>query len=475
MGILFLFAVICALLWLLIAVLRGWISFGWLAFPTIVAALVILIGSVFGREFFCMDVGPLPITLDRMLWIWMIVQFGMLVLFQRVRLLPLNAIDVFVGALLLVLGFSTLCHDFTYRDHLPLTRLLFFNVVPIGIYFVVRHSPIGERQLRWILYGCVAFGAYLAATAIAEWRNWPQFVYPAYIMDASFSEFLGRARGPFLNPVVCGIFQIAGFVAALMLWPKLHTRGRMLIAVFLALFIVGVFATFTRSVWLALAVSVAIVFWLPASSRWRGGLLIGGASAAALLVALFSDDINAFKRDKNVTAAEMAESVQLRPLLANVAGQMFVDRPIFGHGFGQYSKAKRLYHQPVSNEPLKRVLPYMQHNVVLSYLTETGAVGTILLLGIFALYGVAALRVFYHSPQNSYRRAVGLLSLIILTSYLINGMFHDVSIMPMLGSLFYFMLGVINHLATTPIQLNALDATTQAPPTVALPQQRLAS
>jgi O-antigen ligase len=217
----------------------------------------------------------------------------------------------------------------------------------------------------------------------------------------------------------------------------------------LGLFAVGIFATFTRSVWLSMIVGLALALWLPATIRRRGALLIAGTTAAALFVAFFADNINAFKRDKNVTEAEMSESVQLRPLLAQVAWQMFLDRPVLGHGFGQYLQAKRLYHQQVSNEPLKKVLPYMQHNVVLSYLTETGGVGTALLLTIFALMGATAFRLYSRAPAGSHRKEIGLLSLVVLAAYFINGMFHDVSIMPMVGSLFYFLLGLTNQLEST--------------------------
>lgn len=475
MGILLAAIAICLTLWVAVAIRRGWLSFGWFFCPSLVAACVILVGSVFGREFFSLDIGPLPITLDRILWVWMIGLFAALIVSGRLRPQPWNATDVFVAALLALLTISTFAHDFAYRDHLPLTRLLFFNVLPIGIYFVVRHAPISERQLSWILYGLMGFGVYLSATAVAEWRNWPQLVFPRYIMDSSFAEFLGRGRGPFLNPVVCGIFQIAGMIAAILQWPRCRMPGRILIGMLVGLFAVGIFATFTRSVWLSMIVGMALALWLPATIRRRGALIIAGTAAATLFVAFFADNINAFKRDKNVTEAEMSESVQLRPLLAEVAWQMFLDRPVLGHGFGQYSQAKRLYHQQVSNEPLKKVLPYMQHNVVLSYMTETGGVGTALLLAIFALMGATAFRLYSRAPLGSHRKEIGLLCLVVLAGYFLNGMFHDVSIMPMVGSLFYFLLGLTNQLESTLARVSQENATGLQLSAGDLPPQRMAS
>lgn len=455
MGILVMAAITAAAVWLTVAGVRGWISIRWMSYPCILALTVIIAGSVFGREFFSIDIGPLPLSLDRLLWIGMMIQFGWLLVMGRNRLAPIQRIDLLVGALALVLAFSTFSHDFTYRDNLPLARLLFFNFMPMGIYLVARTATVDERQLRWIWYSLIGFAIYLAATGIAEWRNWPQFVFPRFIMDIRYSEFLGRARGPFLNPVACGIFQSVGLVAAIAAWPGLGRRGRIVAAGIISLLLLGIFATFTRSVWIAAALAATITLWLPASNRQRGGLIIVGASALALFVAFFAEDIKAFKRDKEVSKAEMAESAQLRPLLAEVAMQMAVDRPVLGHGFGQYVPASRIYHQQVSTSPLKKVLPYRQHNVLLSYLTETGLVGMSLLIGIGALFLMASYQVYARGRAGSAARAIGLLGMVTLLLYFVNGMFHDVSIVPMVGSLFYFMLGLNSQLVASEISMES--------------------
>jgi O-antigen ligase len=192
-----------------------------------------------------------------------------------------------------------------------------------------------------------------------------------------------------------------------------------------------------------------------------------------LFVTMFASQFVSFKRDKFVTEAEMAESAQLRPLLAEIAVQMCLDRPVFGHGFGQYTKAKRLYHQANSTSPLKKVLPYMQHNVFLSYLTETGIVGGLLLLGLLAGFLAEIRRLWRHSAAGSVRQATALVGLAVVVCYAVNGMFHDVSIIPMLGSLFYFFMGLTSRLARTPPRIAAAAFPAQAESST--PACRLAS
>ena len=175
--------------------------------------------------------------------------------------------------------------------------------------------------------------------------------------------------------------------------------------------------------------------------------MIAGSLSAACLVLLFSDEFNSFRRDRNVTEAEMAESAALRPLLATVAWDMFADRPLWGHGFGQYTQAKRLYHQTPTEAPLKKVLPYMQHNVILSYLTETGLAGTLPLVGVLVL-GWSAARRLQQRRRAAEEVAVGWLGMACVAAYLVNGMFHDVSIIPMIGSLQMLLLGLVENVRT---------------------------
>ena len=409
---------------------------------------VIIAGSVIGYSFFNHQIGPIPITIDRVFFAVVVIQAGIIIVWHRQPIVSqLQRIDLLILSLWLVLTISTLMHDFRYKENLPLGRLLFLNWLPMLMYFVVRFSKISVNDLKALFWVMAVFGVYLSATAILEVFGPQSVVFPGYIASTEKVEFLGRARGPFLNPVSCGVFQVVCFSAAMMLWPHFGRFTKSTLVILLPLFMAGVFLTLTRSIWLTAIWAGVIVFWVPANLKQK----VVMASTAVLLLmvslVLIGDRINSFKRDKHVTAHEMSQSAKLRPMLATIAWRMFQDRPLFGCGFGQYTKYKKPYHyESDSTQPLRMVLPYMQHNVVLSYVTETGLLGLGLLMAVLISFVKRGWDLWRSKSVQLVHRQVGLLMMIVVSSYLINGMFHDVSIIPMIGTLLYFMGGLTVNL-----------------------------
>ena len=133
-------------------------------------------------------------------------------------------------------------------------------------------------------------------------------------------------------------------------------------------------------------------------------------------------------------------------MLAWVAIKMFRDKPLAGHGFGQYTAAKRPYHfEETADLPLQEVLGYMQHNVFLSYATETGLIGLTLLIGLLVTLGFKSWQLWNSRRLTTPERQLGLLGLGLLATYVINGMFHDVSIIPHVGVLLFLILGAVEN------------------------------
>ncbi len=410
-------------------------------------AVLLLVQAILGPEFFSLHAGPIPITLDRVLLGGLL-----LVALRKFVTRPagshwINWLDMAVLAWIVVLTASTFLHDFGFRNNLPVTRLLFFNLMPLVLYFVVRQIEWTPGRLDLLQWCVIGLGAYLAATGICEWRGWHGLVFPKHIINSPIVEFYGRARGPLLNPVINGMLINAAIATLLaMAWRKGPTVS-LLSAVLIPLMMAGSYATLTRSVWVGTALTTGILILAPLTARARVVVCVSGLALVGLIVGAFGDELNRFKRDRDVSVEEMAQSAELRPILATVALEMFRDRPVQGFGFGQYSNTKRPYHYlEHDGMPLTMALPYMQHNVVLSYATETGLLGVVVLIGMLFAGTVLSWQLWRVENNSMVVRHQSLITLTIVGNYLVNGMFHDVSIVPMCHSHLLLYLGIVSML-----------------------------
>lgn len=426
----------------------------------VLALLVVLTGSVLGHGFFNVSVGPIPLTLDRLLMVGLAVVFVWLFLVGKEDLRRLNRVDIAIVALMTFITYSTLTHNWRFLDNMPASRLLFFNLMPAALYWVVRTGRLEASDLKFIAFGLGLLGLYLALTAVAEVKELTQFVFPRYIMNSDSFEFLGRGRGPFLNPVSNGIFQTVCFCCVLMWWPRTKTTGRVVLVILALVLAIGVYATLTRSVWMGLIAACGLFIWLPASQQAKGAMLIAATILAIALFPLAREKIFSFKRDKNVSQTAMEQSAQMRPLFAIIAWNMFKDQPVAGVGFGQYARAKYPYLQdPYSGKPLSSTRGLMQHNVFLAYLTETGLIGLSLLLLVLVQIGTVSWKIWRDGSLDLWARQFGLLVIVVVTVYSLNGLFHDVSIIPMQHMLMFFLFGLVNNIYTNPGAFGEIEIT----------------
>jgi O-antigen ligase len=435
MSFLILIAGLVALVWGGLLFWRGGLLAGCLA--------VLLAGCCFGHPFFNIPMSPLPITADRVLWAALVAQFILLWRWGRIQPLPLGKTEAVLGLLLAVLAASTLTHDWHVSGSQPMSRLLFYYILPTGLYFVARGAPQSERSAKLVCAALGLFGVYLAITAASEARQiWP-LVWPRYIRSGDFPEFIGRGRGPLLNPAGCGMFQSVCLCAALLAWPKMRTLGRIGLLLVAGVMCLGIYYTLTRSAWMGGALSLGTVLALTLPRSWRMPILGAGAMVGCLFVATRWEELVSFKRDTKLTATETAESAKLRPLLATVAWKMFLDRPLLGCGYGQYTQESVDYVEDRSMDlPLSKARPYVQHNVWLSLLTETGLAGMLLFTALLVMWARNAWRIQHDAAAPDWVRGLALLMLATLAAYTANAMFQDVSIIPMVHMLLFFMAGL---------------------------------
>ncbi|MGE0760406.1 MAG: O-antigen ligase family protein [Pirellulaceae bacterium] len=392
--------------------------------------VVVGLACCLGADFYSARIGPLPLTSDRLALAGLTVIYLLGRLQGRIPALPWDRFDLVFAGFLGMLTLNTLTHDWRFRDAQPLSNLLFLYFVPAAVYCIVRESELSPRNIR-LVHGCLGlFSVYLALTAIAEVKQVSAVVFPGYILSSANQEWLGRGRGPFLNPVTNGLYLSAGIFAWSMFWRDAGRLGRMVLVGLIALVFAGVYCTLTRSCWLGAAAGLLLIAVASVPTRWRVPLLAGCLLAGLGLAALKGSDFNSFKRDKNVSEHDMAQSAQLRPILAAVAMKIVRDYPVFGCGFGQYKKVDRNYFSARDvNMPIEVARKYVQHNVLLAVLTETGIVGITWYVLLWAGWLYRAWRLWRSDERPWPARQHGLLFVAFFVAWAINGMFHDTSLM----------------------------------------------
>ncbi|MEN0109382.1 MAG: hypothetical protein AAF805_01550, partial [Planctomycetota bacterium] len=132
--------------------------------PVAQVLAVLIVGYALGYELWHADVGPLPLTLDRVL----LLSFGGLAAWRawrhglpRLALLPTDWALVGVCGWLSVSCLLNAPGDDVTLPASPKFRLIFSYWVPLLLYLGLRHASIGERSARKWLVGLAALGVYL--------------------------------------------------------------------------------------------------------------------------------------------------------------------------------------------------------------------------------------------------------------------------------------------------------------------------
>ena len=408
--------------------------------------VTILAGSVFGYDFFHASV----ITVDRVVMAAVVVGYFVCRNIQGLPARAFSRVDVVAIVFLVCLLGSTLAHDWRFEGSQPLATYLFFYAMPFALYWVASRCEVTEQGQRYVIGLFALFGAYLSLTGICEVLELSALVFPRYIMNPEVVEFLGRARGPFLNPIANGLYLTAAILATLMWIPYVSKSHRAAVVGLAGLLCLGALCTLTRSIWLGVGMSIVGlgVMLVPREHRFR--VVFAAALCGGLFLAASGSSLLSFKRDKHLTAKETEDSAKLRPILAAYAFEMFRDNPITGVGMGQYRRRNIEYVTSRSFDlPMEKGKSYIQHNVFLSLLVETGIVGVAFFSLLLFVWAVDGWTLWNASSLPLWKRQMGLFSLLLLTAYIPNAMFHEMSVIPMVNMLMFFAAGLCRNMRSS--------------------------
>lgn len=425
-----------AMIWAAVYALRGSLIVGCL--------VLIIVMSALGYPFFHTDIGPITVSLDRMLIPFLLVAY---VVQRRLGMTdpkPMMPADYLLFALIGVITVSTFTHDWRVQGPTgvpPMWRLIAGYATPAAIYWMVRQSRLTQSRLELCYKVFVFYGLYLGATGIAEITGQWWAVFPKHIADPTVGLHYGRARGPMVQLPTYGLYLATCLLSAWIVRPRLSQRGQVLLLATLPIMLGGIVFSYTRSVWMGTGLSILILLGMTLKGRTRN-LVLGSMVAGALVVGIAkADSIIGIQREGSF--GEGRQSAFARASFTYVSWQMFLDRPIWGCGFGQFPIEKYPYLADRSTDlDLEGIRTLSHHNTLLSLLTETGLVGLGLFLAVLGFWAVDAYKLWRSPVTPEWAKLQAVLFLAVLGLYAVQLLFHELTYSPMENSIVFFVAGM---------------------------------
>jgi O-antigen ligase len=426
--------------WGAVFLLKGSPVWGCLAF--------LLTACCFGHPFFNFDLGPIPLTLDRLVFLFLLLTAVVRWKLGKMDPKPLAWPEKLTLAFAALLTVSMFLTDWRYTlkgEVPPVVRLALGYLMPITVYFIARQSALTQRTMTALVAVLAGLGAYLAITGILEAHEQWSLVFPTYIANPELGIHYGRARGPMLTSVTYGLFLSTCLAATWVLLPRLPRWGQLLVAALTPLFLAGLYFSYTRSVWMGAGLAGVLVLGMLLRGAWRNVVVAGLICGGGLFTVTRLDSILNFKREG--TIADTRESADMRKSFAYVSWKMFWDRPLFGVGFGQFPTAKLPYlDDPNTELRLQSIRRYVHHNTFLGLLTENGLIGMGLFLTILAGW-VVNIRALWKSPQAPpWARYHAVLLLAAMAAYVCQLGAHELSYSTLDNSLLFLLAGIASGL-----------------------------
>ncbi len=404
----------------------------------------LLSGTVLGHSFFHVS----ALTIDRILLVITSGLFGIWYLTGKGQPKSWNSGDWVLAFLMAAMIGTTLGRPNGEAESSPVSKLVFFYIIPAMFYAIGSRLKTSEKQLQVLFYVLAAFGLYLSLTSIAEKMDWRWAIYPQYIVQSPQTEFLGRGRGPLLNPSGNGILICLALSCALSQLIDRQAWVRKLAIGSVPIYLLGILCTMTRCAWMGGGLTLGVCTGLMAPPRLRTAMLVFMAGLASLGMMINPSMLLSFKRDKAVSEEQMRQSAELRPILAMVAWKVFLDHPLTGCGTGQYlSTAKNYLHDRSGPLPLERARPYVQHNIFLALLVENGLISLIPFVVLLGIWSYWAIRIWWAPALPMEQRQLAMVFAGTLVAYLANGLFQDVMIIPMIHCYLFFLAGCVRNAA----------------------------
>jgi O-Antigen ligase len=305
-------------------------------------------------------------------------------------------------------------------SRLQFAALLKTILIPLVACELLAAIELEERELDALQIGMAVLGGYIGLVSILERTAASEWMLPYWVgnpslrpLDPSLDEWIGSGRsgGTLMQPAFNGLL-LSLIICILLLRSR---RGRSWLSIIaISLCAAGAFFTYTRAVWLGLAVSL---IWFPGWCRSFRQAYLRRVALACIAAGLL------------VVAAGMARerlqdsgTIYYRFNLWGAGLRLVEAHPLFGIGFLQFGSAMRGTEQGFgsllpSAPDVEEDVP--SHNTLLTVLAEFGGVG-------FLFYMAAFFRIVQRAKNNAcqlWGRSGAAWVLAFVIVYLVNAQF----------------------------------------------------
>ena len=212
-------------------------------------------------------------------------------------------------------------------------------LAPLGFYFLAKHLVTNRRELELLLSALLVIGGYSAFLAIHEQVTGVVWFLPNSTGVAFYSpggiRVLQSLWG--INAVFGSIFALVIPIAFYRLIESRSPPARLGYVLLNAVFLLAMFLSYKRAAWVAMFISLGILFVLFAASR---RVLIMALVIAAIPVAALWPKIAARSLIEERIMYQ-ADTLNGRTTRWQVAVELWRQNPIFGVGFGNFSVLSR--------------------------------------------------------------------------------------------------------------------------------------
>jgi O-antigen ligase len=347
--------------------------------------------------------------------------YALLILFAGMLFLALDKehtrprFDAYVFASLI---FFTL-HGLIF-SRMQFAALLKTIFIPLLACELLAATKLREGELDALQNGMAVLGSYMGLVSILERTPAVDWIVPYWVgnpslraLDPSLDDWIGSGRsgGTLLQPAFNGLL-LSLIICILLLRFRRGRSWPAMIAI--SLCAVGSFFTYTRGVWLGLALAL---MWFPG---WCHSIRQAYSRRAALVcvAAVLLVVAGGTARERLQDSGTVYYRLNLWGAGLRLAGT----HPLFGIGFLQFGSAMKGIEQGFgsllpSSPDVEGEVP--SHNTLLTVLVEFGALG-------FLFYAAAFLRIVQRARNNTYRlwgRSGAAWVLAFTIVYLVNAQF----------------------------------------------------